>query len=72
MTAATVQVEELHEWNSKQNAADSSDMEGDKMTDKLAIHKQILEILRPGETILKVRTVTLYVYLLVLYIPLYA
>eukprot|EP00731_Ephydatia_muelleri_P019597 Em0012g422a len=46
-------VEELQEWNSKQSAAEGSDVEGDKKTDRLAVQKQILEILRPGETILK-------------------
>ena len=54
-----MQVEELQEWNSKQSAAEGSDAEGDKKTDRLAVQKQILEILRPGETILKVRTVQL-------------
>ena len=45
-------VEELQEWN-KQGAIQGADVEGEEKIDRLAIQKQILEILRPGETILK-------------------
>ena len=50
-------MEELREWNSKKGVSEEDGVnEGAKKTDKLAIHKQILDILRPGETILKVCT----------------
>ena len=48
------QVEELREWKSGGKREEGEQEEEDSEVDTVAIYKQILEILRPGETVLKV------------------
>ena len=48
------QVEELREWKSGERRGEEGEEEEDSEVDTVAIYKQILEILRPGETVLKV------------------
>lgn len=53
------QVEELREWRAGQKGGNrggaSDDDSSPPEVDRLAVSKQILEVLRPGETVLKVR-----------------
>ena len=52
-----MQVEETREWEEGKHAGkeESDEGEADEEVDKLVIYKQILELIRPGETVLKVK-----------------
>lgn len=49
-------IEELNEWNkgNKNRQDDDDDDQQEQTVDKLVIYRQILDILQPGETVLKV------------------
>lgn len=51
-----MQVEETREWEEGKHAGkeESDEREADEDVDKLVIYKQILELIKPGETVLKV------------------
>lgn len=49
-----IQIEELHEWKKGKEEEKEKEQMDEDIPDQFVIYKQILELLRPGETVVKV------------------
>ena len=56
-----IQIEELHEWKKGKEEEKEKEQMDEDIPDQFVIYKQILELLRPGETVVKVTWLTVCV-----------